>query len=127
MTEEKERLEVVIMGTPPKRGELTDEDWEITEASIDEYWVQMGPGELCVRWQTRGAGYGLLTFVTSPGGVLRCDNEGMSRAFCKRVLSKLAEGKSWEELPELVRAHPTLDALLLAAQPEVAMKDWSAA
>ena len=80
-------------------------------------------GHLVIRWTAKRWGFGLLSFQTE-GGVLCCDNECMSRRFCRTVLDKLTEKMSHGDLPPLVRRYQTIDALLEATVPRDPMADW---
>jgi hypothetical protein len=79
--------------------------------------------QLCIDWGASAWGWGMLTFHRE-GDRLVCDNECMSRRFCKTVLAKLVEGFEGRELPPLLGRFPSLDALLEAAEPKNPAPDW---
>lgn len=62
-------------------------DFTVTSAKIAE----MGEGYLEIDWETKSAGFGVLTLYRTPEGELRCDDETMGRKFVREVLLKLGE------------------------------------
>jgi len=83
--------------------------------------------QLCISWGADGWGFGQLTFYAVGGQHgLTCDNECMSRRFCKTVLEKLTEGMSYGDLPPLIRRYQSLDALLDDSNPRHPGPDWPA-
>lgn len=94
-----------------------------------EDYAELEPGatndesQLLINWGKKGFGFGQLLFYVKDG-VLTCDNECMSREFCKGVLEKLTEPMSYGDLPPLIRQYQTLDALLDAAVPRHPTRDW---
>lgn len=61
-------------------------DFTVTAASLQEATDQY----VCIAWETRGAGFGTLTFYRE-GGRLKVDTEAMGREFCQEVLTKLLD------------------------------------
>lgn len=79
--------------------------------------------QLYIDWGAEGWGWGTLNFYTRDG-VLHCDNECMSRRFCKTVLERLVAEIGRE--PALLRLHGSIDALLTEAVPLNPAPDWPA-
>jgi len=84
---------------------------------------------LLVNWARKGVGFGQLSFWERDG-VLWCDNEAMSRTFCKGVLEELLANVPEDDWPPLVRrfdgASNRFDALLDACTPHHPGPDWPA-
>lgn len=86
-------------------------DWESDET------------HLYIDWGADGWGWGTLNFWREEGRLV-CDNECMSRRFCKTVLERLVAEIGRE--PALLRLHGSIDALLTAAVPLNPAPDWPA-
>lgn len=91
----------------------TDADWALTKVYVDSCWgpwsrkecpVTLDPaagnaGGFDVAWETRGCGFGSLTFYIKDGKLM-CDNEGMGRDFIKKVLSKMVDETLLDDEPK---------------------------
>lgn len=73
----------------------------VTEARLIDAWNaaegqdrEPGEGELgfTIKWSAVGVGFGETTFYMGRDGLMRCDNERMSRGFVFHVLAKFLEG-----------------------------------
>jgi hypothetical protein len=81
MSERDEAIQRVLDGQPDYCGPTPDE----------EQMIRMGAEDaICVQWAKPGVGFGNLVFYFKDG-VLRCDNECMSKEFIKDRLCKMVD------------------------------------
>lgn len=70
-------------------------DFSLTGVQLETCWERRRARKrqygFTVDWTTVSAGFGSISVFIDKDGQLRCDNEGMSKEFVKKVLCKLVD------------------------------------
>jgi hypothetical protein len=75
-----------------ERMDLTNPDFIVTEVTPEFFGSSYrNYGGFVIRWGTKSAGFGEISIAKDKDGILRCDNERMSREFVKSVLACLVD------------------------------------